>query len=157
MCPNLIYEDIQQSNTFINPYEDFCYEGEIKCDYCIPTPDLIASLSSFCVPPPTNETTGKYSYTLKSGKKLELDHPLPPGFPIDLIPSDEEEHANNGSEDSCISIKHLLLYGTACICPISGIIMYAVLHKRNPKLANRIRKLTLTSFIAIGSFLLLLL
>lgn len=160
MCPNAIYSNIEQSSSSFNPYEDYSYSTEIECNYCIPTPDFFVTVCGAQVPPPIDLSAGKFTYTLKNGKTLELDHPLPPGFPIDLIGQEEEPSQDNAQIDSSegvSSFSEILMYGAICVCPIAGLILYAYHHKKHPKLAQKLRYMTFTSFVTMGTILLLIL
>lgn len=158
--PNLVFDYYNETDEMINPYGSNCCYDEIKCDYVIPTPDILCKLSTFDVPPPVTEVKQKYTYTLKNGQTLELDHPLPPGFPIEMIgDADAEQRAatlESLNEDKR-TLKNVLIYGTVLVCPFSGFLFYWYYMKKDKKLAKRIEKLTLTSFTVIGSILLLLL
>ncbi|EAY18771.1 hypothetical protein TVAG_268040 [Trichomonas vaginalis G3] len=160
MCPEIDNEVDTELYDLENPYADFCYHSDIECDYTIPTPDFFSQVLGFNVPSPVSESNQKYTYTLKNGQVLELDHPLPDGFPIDMISSEEPSVQSIPQIEygrDCSSMKEVVMYAACAALPISGLIMYLFTYKKNPKVAERIRNVTLSSFVTWGTVLLLLL
>lgn len=150
------YSYFEEDEDDSNPYGSSTYYSSESSDeeigYVLPSPDKIASKSIFNVPPPREIHQEKFYYTLKNGKTLELDHPLPSCLPIELL---EEQYKSDEQEETRRS--DFLLYTAATIIPIAGPILYAILKKKRPVLARRLLKVSIASIVAIGSLLFILL
>lgn len=157
--PNLSTQYYYETDECVNPYGDCYYPTEIKCDYVIPTPEILCNLSNFDVPPPIDQLNQKFIYTLKNGQKIELDHPLPPGFPIESLDQLLQQSHTVRELSTHIDkkyIKELFIYCAVGICPFSGFLFYWYFTKKNPKLARNIKRITFTALTVIGTTLLLL-
>lgn len=149
-----------------NPYGDAYFQKEIDCNYVIPPPQVFASMTMFHVPPPKNEVDNKYTYTLKNGHVLELDHPLPDGIPIEMLMPNRQTNAHQDTQRQRNSelivedeetVKHILVYASIILCPLSGFLFYRHYMKKDKKFAKHDEKFTFTTFAVLGSLLFCLL
>lgn len=129
-------------------------KSDDNCDYVIPTPDEKAANSLYNVPPPKEIKQDKFVYTLKNGKTLVLDHPLPSCLPMEIL-NEEEGDSENAQEKK--SKLDWLLYTCATLLPISGPIIYAFARKSRPKFAKRILRTSIASLSIIACALFILL
>lgn len=154
--PNINSEYYYETNHYVNPYDDDYSYSEIKCNYIIPTPDILSNLSNFDVPPPIEENDQKFTYTLKNGTTFVLDHPLPPGFPLERLERLQQHVQNQGQLSTHIdkkAYKEILIYGTIALFPFSGFLFYGYYHKRDKKFAKNIHRVTFTTLSVLAALL----
>lgn len=157
--PQALYDSFYAFDDAVNPYGDCCMCENVECDYVIPTPDVIASLSTFNVPAPVSQSHRRFSYTLNNGTKLEFEHPLPPGIPVHFVTQNENTDNSEIDENEArrLSVKHFMIYSSCIVCPFAGLFWFKHYAKKDPAFANRIRNVTLSTLTAYGTILLILL
>lgn len=150
------YEEESSESSYVsnyNPYEDSWEYSQIECDYILPTPDILLLTSRSNMPAPGEEMNSKFTYTLKNGKVLELENPLPSCLPIEILCGEEEpeeiEEPSYPSDNA--------LYVTSAVCPIAGYIAALLLRSKRPQLARRLRTISHASLTVLGSILMILL
>lgn len=153
--PGVDYCYLDDGENSSNPYDGCGYTDEYKCDYTIPTPEFYVENSKTNVPPPKESKKEKFSYKMKNGRRVVFDHPLPPGFPIDMYDIIREDMENHDEEeiDERYRPVDLFYYGGVALFPFAGFIFFKMLHPTRPQLAQRLLNFMMGTFVAWGVLL----
>ncbi|EAX97528.1 hypothetical protein TVAG_331140 [Trichomonas vaginalis G3] len=149
-----------------NPYfENVASDDENQCDYSVPPPCPHSTYYSLNVPPPPETMKVKFEYTMKDGKKITLENPLPPDLPLDSVfvnPTNATDALTEnfvGDTDMIccrndnFEAEEVIFYALIALFPPSGLVIYYCIRNSNPKLAGNMLNAMMASLVIFGVIL----